>query len=48
MEKNEAVKFIYEILLGLQYIHSKGIIHRDLKPENLALDENNQIKIVNK
>ena len=24
------------IVLGLEYIHSKGIIHRDLKPENLV------------
>lgn len=24
------------IILGLEYIHSKGIIHRDLKPENLV------------
>lgn len=47
LEKSEAVKFTYEILLALEYIHSKGIIHRDLKPENLALNEKNQIKIVN-
>jgi serine/threonine protein kinase len=26
------------IVLGLEFIHSKGIIHRDLKPENLVFE----------
>jgi serine/threonine protein kinase len=27
------------ILMGLEYLHSKGIIHRDLKPENILIEK---------
>ena len=33
----EAVRLIYQALMGLQHIHEQGLVHRDLKPSNLML-----------
>lgn len=33
----EAVRVIYQTLLGLQHIHEQGMVHRDLKPSNMML-----------
>ncbi|XP_072886572.1 mitogen-activated protein kinase 12-like [Hemitrygon akajei] len=37
---------LYQILKGLNYIHSTGIIHRDLKPGNVAINKNCELKII--
>jgi serine/threonine protein kinase len=33
----EAVRIVYQALLGLQHIHEQQLVHRDLKPANLML-----------
>ena len=38
--------FYFQIINGLEYIHSLGIVHRDLKPENLLLTSEHIIKII--
>ena len=37
-----------EILLSLEFVHSKDVIHRDLKPENIvvSMTERGHIKLV--
>ena len=38
--------YYYQLISGVDYIHSKNICHRDLKPENLLLNEENELKII--
>jgi len=37
LQPSEAVRLIYQALLGLQHIHERSLVHRDLKPANLML-----------
>ena len=36
---------LYQILKGVQHMHSGGILHRDLKPANILLDSDCNVKI---
>ncbi|CAK88586.1 unnamed protein product (macronuclear) [Paramecium tetraurelia] len=45
-EKLSEVKvsqIIYNLLNGVQYMHSQGVLHRDIKPENLILRQKNNL-----
>ena len=46
LTEEETSFFLYQIVNGLEYLHSKGIIHRDLKPENLLLTSDYKLKII--
>ena len=46
LTENESSFFYYQIIQGLEYIHSLGIVHRDLKPENLLLSKEHLLKII--
>lgn len=37
--------YLYQMLDGITYCHSKRVLHRDLKPQNLLIDRNGTIKL---
>ena len=39
------IKYMTQILLGVNYIHNKQILHMNLKPENLLIDDEGDVKI---
>lgn len=43
--EHDAALIIKQILLGLNYMHSKNIVHRDIKPENILIESGLDIKI---
>ena len=46
LNEEKASFFFYQLINGLEYIHSQNIVHRDLKPENLLLGKDNILKII--
>ena len=47
LAEKEAANFYYQLVTGIEFLHSQKIAHRDLKPENLLLDKTMKtIKIV--
>lgn len=45
LKKNEAIKIIQGICLGLSYAHKRSIIHSDLKPGNVFVTREGEVKI---
>uniref|UniRef100_H3G9A3 Cyclin-dependent kinase 2 homolog n=1 Tax=Phytophthora ramorum TaxID=164328 RepID=H3G9A3_PHYRM len=45
LEPAQIKSFLYQLLKGLAFSHSRGIMHRDLKPQNLLVNATGELKI---
>ncbi len=45
LSSNEVAFFFTQVLLGIQFIHSRKNIHRDIKPENILMTQGGILKI---
>ena len=46
LSEKECSFYFFQLICGIDYIHSQGIVHRDLKPENILLTKKRLLKII--
>lgn len=46
LDYDEGLNLLYQVMNGLEYLHSRGILHRDIAPDNIYVTKNNIVKIL--
>ena len=46
MGVRESFKIIHQVVLGMDFAHSKGVVHSDLKPENIFITDSNEVFVL--
>jgi len=44
-EEKDIIAYLYSLLCGFEYLHSKKIAHRDIKPDNILFDYQGKAKL---
>ena len=42
----ESFRIIHQVIMGMDFAHSKGVVHSDLKPENIFITESNEVFVL--
>ena len=45
LDEENAIRYLSEISLAVDFLHDHGVIHRDLKPENVLVDSKGHVKL---
>ncbi|EMP24035.1 Cyclin-dependent kinase 5 [Chelonia mydas] len=45
LDPENVKSFMYQLLKGLAFCHSRNVLHRDLKPQNLLINRNGELKL---
>lgn len=46
LSERDAIMIFRQIIVSLNYIHSKGVSHRDIKPDNIMITKDLKVKLI--